>query len=238
MGGSIGKQNEVRRNEVRRRNEKKRVLVVTLDKNGKSSTLYKDQRFVLKKILQERIASDSSEPLTPISEISSLSLDYGGRMGGRRTVVLHAETITDMNAMQTTSGVVFVFDSNDVDIMEEIRDEIVQLMGQKRFRSTPLLLIARMSDDAKCLTLEQLKQRLQLSSLPKYSKWLLQSSRTNDTIKSGIRAGMTWLGCTWNQESLWSKNTSHPSISSEDDREPSPEKWSLLPQSTTFATTA
>ena len=160
--------------------EEARILMQGLDASGKTTILY---------------VSKLGEIVTTIPTIgfNVETLHYGNMtitvwdVGGRdkiRPLWRHYYA--------NTTGLVFVVDSNDRDRLPEVRDELHRLLREEELRDLPILVFANKQDLPNAMSMEVLKEELQLSVFDeKKINWHLQPATA--TINEGLREGFMWL---------------------------------------------
>jgi small GTP-binding protein len=157
-----------------------RILMVGLDSAGTTTTLYmlKLGEFVRTiptiGLYVETITADN---------LKITALDIGGRDKAR-------SLWRDYYA--NTSGVVFVVDSSDCFRINEACDELHRMANEEELRNLPILIFANKQDLPVAFTLDEMKEKLNLSKLDQMqTKWHLQPSVA--TKNEGLEEGFRWL---------------------------------------------
>ncbi len=157
-----------------------RILIFGLDAAGKTTVLY-----VLK--LGEVVTTIPTigfnvETITA-GNLSITAWDVGGR-DKIRPLWRHY--------FANTSAIVFVIDSNDRDRIPEACDELHRMANEEELRNLPILIFANKQDLPNVLTLDEIKEKLNLSKLDQMqTKWHLQPSVA--TKNEGLDEGFQWL---------------------------------------------
>eukprot|EP01091_Cochliopodium_minus_P000643 TRINITY_DN10562_c0_g1_i1.p1 TRINITY_DN10562_c0_g1~~TRINITY_DN10562_c0_g1_i1.p1 ORF type:complete len:175 (+),score=50.05 TRINITY_DN10562_c0_g1_i1:280-804(+) len=90
---------------------------------------------------------------------------------------------------KNAQGIIFVIDSNDRERMEECALELGKLMKEGDLKEAKLLVFANKQDMPNALTLSEISNKLNLSSLK--NKWFIQSSCAKSG--DGLYEGLDWL---------------------------------------------
>jgi ADP-ribosylation factor protein 1 len=117
-----------------------------------------------------------------INNISILAMEEGGRSGSRALRPLY---------YRGTSGLIFVVDSNNREVIDVARDELHELSIEKKLRKKPILIFANKQDLSNSMTLDELHEKLNLTKLNENTKWHLQSACAIQD--EGLHEGFEWL---------------------------------------------
>ncbi|XP_074864160.1 ADP-ribosylation factor-like protein 13A [Carettochelys insculpta] len=163
------------------------LLVVGLDRTGKTSLIVEIQRVLSCEVLP-MTKPHETELRVGRFEVSLVDLSGGQRLRG-----------TWRNHYGTAHGIIFVLDSSDVLRMEEARRTLGRLLAHPRISGKPLLLLANKQDKVDALLPCELIERLSLEKLVNENKSLCRvepSSATKSLHKSQaqtILQGLRWL---------------------------------------------
>ncbi|CAD5118495.1 DgyrCDS7192 [Dimorphilus gyrociliatus] len=145
-----------------------RILLLGLDNAGKTSILYKVK-------LKENVCTIPTigfnvETVQPAKGLNFTVWDVGGQ---KRLRALWHHYYND------ASGLVFVVDSNDVERMDEAREELHSIMQDDNMRHVPVVVMANKQDLPNALSPETIRDKLQLSEISK--QWYIQAC----SVKTG-----------------------------------------------------
>lgn len=90
-----------------------------------------------------------------------------------------------------TQGLVFVVDSNDIERLDEVRDELHKLLEEDELHDFVLLIYANKQDLPNAVKPNELSDILQLNSL-KNRPWHIQGACAKSG--DGLYEGLDWLG--------------------------------------------
>ncbi|WWD20879.1 hypothetical protein CI109_105356 [Kwoniella shandongensis] len=166
----------IRKNKAK--SKEMRVLFLGLDNAGKTT--------ILKKLNGEDI-SDISPTLgfnikTLIRDGYTLNI---WDVGGQRTLRPYWR-----NYFESTDAVVWVVDSSDRMRMDDCRQELSGLLQEERLAGATLLVFANKQDLEGSMSLEQIRDALQLQSIVSH-RWIVHPCSA--FTGSGLEDGMTWL---------------------------------------------
>ncbi|CAF1034938.1 unnamed protein product [Rotaria magnacalcarata] len=158
----------------------RRLLMCGLDAAGKTTILY-----VLKvgEVVTTIPTIGFNVEILEYKNLIITAWDVGGR-DKIRSLWRHYYT--------NTSAVVFVVDSNDGERISDACDQLHQLANEELLKNLPILIFANKQDLPNALTLDEIKEKLNLSKLDEMkTKWHLQSSIA--TTGDGLHDGLQWL---------------------------------------------
>lgn len=89
-----------------------------------------------------------------------------------------------------TDGIIFVVDAQDIDRMDDVKEEVQHLFIQQELSEVPMLIFANKQDLPNCLTEDELASRLGLHKRKK-DLWHIQTCCA--TIGDGLYGGLDWL---------------------------------------------
>ncbi|OWZ63692.1 hypothetical protein AYX14_06664 [Cryptococcus neoformans] len=166
----------VRKNKAK--SKEMRVLFLGLDNAGKTT--------ILKKLNNENISD-----ISPTLGFNIKSLIRDGYtlniwdVGGQRTLRPYWR-----NYFESTDAVVWVVDSSDRMRMEDCRDELKELLHEERLAGATLLVFANKQDLGGSMTLEEIRDALELRSIISH-RWIVYpcSAFTGKNLDDG----MNWL---------------------------------------------
>uniref|UniRef100_A0A1I7ZUX1 ADP-ribosylation factor 1-like 2 n=1 Tax=Steinernema glaseri TaxID=37863 RepID=A0A1I7ZUX1_9BILA len=159
-------------------NEQVRVLMVGLDAAGKTTVLYK---LKLGEVVTTIPTIGFNVETVSYKNVSFTVWDIGGQ-----------QTIRPLwrYYYANTKAIVFVVDSNDVDRVEEAREELSHLLTADELRDASLLVFANKSDLPYAMKAGDLAQKLRLTEI-KNREWYIQSSCA--TTGEGLYEGLDWI---------------------------------------------
>lgn len=175
MGSSLKKLSSYfsKQNEVR-------ILIFGLDAAGKTTILYVAK---LGEVVTTIPTIGFNVETVTYGNLSITVWDVGGR-DKIRPLWRHYYA--------NTSAVAFVVDSNDRDRISEACEELHRMTNEEELKNLPVLIFANKQDLPHCLTLDELKEKLNLSKFDEIKrKWHLQSTVATENI--GIDEGFKWL---------------------------------------------
>ncbi|KAJ2387009.1 Arf GTPase arf1 [Coemansia sp. RSA 2559] len=158
-----------------------RILMVGLDAAGKTTILYK---LKLGEIVTTIPTIGFNVETVEYKNISFTVWDVGGQ-DKIRPLWRHY--------FQNTQGIIFVVDSNDLDRMNEARDELQRMLNEDELRTAALLVFANKQDLPNALDGDKIREALGLRSL-KGRECHVQ--RTCATTGDGLYEGLDWLSNT------------------------------------------
>ncbi|KAF7457528.1 ADP ribosylation factor ARF1 [Cryptosporidium felis] len=155
-----------------------RILMVGLDAAGKTTILYK---LKLGEVVTTIPTIGFNVETVEYKNISFTVWDVGGQ-DKIRPLWRHYYTNTD--------GIIFVVDSNDRDRINDSRDELMRMLNEDELRDATLLVLANKQDLPNAMSVTEVTEKLQLSSL-RHRSWFIQS--TCATAGDGLYEGLDWL---------------------------------------------
>ncbi|CUV04708.1 ARF1/2 like small GTpase [Cryptosporidium parvum Iowa II] len=155
-----------------------RILMVGLDAAGKTTILYK---LKLGEVVTTIPTIGFNVETVEYKNISFTVWDVGGQ-DKIRPLWRHYYTNTD--------GIIFVVDSNDRERINDSRDELMRMLGEDELRDATLLVLANKQDLPNAMSVTEVTEKLQLSSL-RHRSWFIQS--TCATAGDGLYEGLDWL---------------------------------------------
>ncbi|CAF4137239.1 unnamed protein product [Rotaria sp. Silwood2] len=160
-----------------------RILMFGLDAAGKTTILYASKlREVISTIQTIRMNVETVKH----GNINITVWDVGGR-DKIRALWRHF--------YEKTSAIVFIIDSNDRDRIDEACHELHKMANEELLNNLPILIFANKQDLPNILTLDEIKEKLNLSKLNEMkTKWHLQPSVA--LLNQGIDEGFQWLATT------------------------------------------
>jgi small GTP-binding protein len=94
-----------------------------------------------------------------------------------------------------TSAIIFVVDSNDRERIGDAGEQLHQMANEEELKNLPILIFANKQDLPNIMTLDEMKEKLNLSKLDQMkTKWHLQPSSAAE--KRGLDEGFEWLSKT------------------------------------------
>ena len=91
---------------------------------------------------------------------------------------------------ENIKGIIFVVDSQDIDRIELVKDEINYFLSVDQLKDVPLLILANKQDIPAALTVENLTEVLDLNKIQNRN-WHIQSSCA--VSNKGINEGFDWI---------------------------------------------
>ncbi|KCV70521.1 arf/Sar family, other [Fonticula alba] len=155
-----------------------RILMVGLDAAGKTTILYK---LKLGEIVTTIPTIGFNVETVEYKNISFTVWDVGGQ-DKIRPLWRHY--------YQNTQGIIFVVDSNDRERIAEARDELARMLNEDELRNALLLVFANKQDMPNAMVVQEVTERLGLSSL-RNRAWYIQA--TCATTGDGLYEGLEWL---------------------------------------------
>ena len=135
--------------------QEKRILMVGLDAAGKTTILYK---LKLGEVVTTIPTIGFNIETVEYKNIKFTVWDVGG-----------SDRISPLwtHYYQNTDAIVFVVDSRDTDFerIQDAHDELDQLMNEDMLRGAPLLVLANKQDLPKTMSIAEVADKLELSSL-------------------------------------------------------------------------
>ncbi|UJR35908.1 hypothetical protein I4U23_028649 [Adineta vaga] len=175
MGSSIGKIMS-----TLSKQKDTRILLTGLDAAGKTTILYATK---LGEIITTIPTIGFNVETVEYKNLTFIAWDVGGR-DKIRPLWRHY--------LQNMSAIVFVVDSNDAERMEDAKEELHRLASEDELQNAAILVLANKQDLPNALSLEQIKEKLDLSKFDKRNiKWHIQA--TIATQREGIEEGFKWL---------------------------------------------
>jgi ADP-ribosylation factor protein 1 len=157
-----------------------RILILGLDAAGKTSVLYMSK---LGEVVTTIPTIGFNVETITAGNLSITAWDIGGRDKARLLWRYY---------FANTSAIVFVIDSNDHERISEACDELHRMANEEELRNLPILIFANKQDLPNILTLDEIKEKLNLSKLDQLqTKWYLQPSVA--TKNEGLDEGFRWL---------------------------------------------
>jgi len=169
MGSCIGKTNS--KKDVR-------ILLVGLDSAGKTTLLYKLKQ---NETLNTTPTMGFNVETVNYKQLQLTIWDVGGQVKIRQLWEHYYDTV---------NAVIFILDANDIDRMDECKQEFKRMVNDPKLKSVPLLIYANKQDLPKALKKDSVTDKLQLHQL-KQKKWLVQECIA--TKGTGIFDGLDWL---------------------------------------------
>ncbi|KAJ2089842.1 Arf GTPase arf1 [Coemansia sp. RSA 986] len=158
--------------------QEKRILMVGLDAAGKTTILYK---LKLGEIVTTIPTIGFNVETVEYKNISFTVWDVGGQ-DKIRPLWRHY--------FQNTQGIIFVVDSNDLDRMNEARDELQRMLNEDELRNAALLVFANKQDLPNALDVNNIREALGLRSLKNRECYI---QKTCATTGDGLYEGLDWL---------------------------------------------
>ena len=154
-----------------------RILMVGLDAAGKTSILYK---LKLDEYVQTIPTIGFNVETVEYKKIRFTMWDVGGQ---------HLIRKLWRHYYQGTDAVIFVVDSNDVQRMGEVKDELMNMMNDEMLKNAKLLVFANKMDLPRAMKPLEMKDVLDLKRLK--NNWYLQPCCA--TTGEGLFEGLDWL---------------------------------------------
>lgn len=92
---------------------------------------------------------------------------------------------------QNSQGIIYVIDSTDKERFTEAKEELYRILKEESLKDTLLLIFANKQDMEGALTKEEIKEKLELSSLKTVREWHIEG--TVATTGEGLYEGLDWL---------------------------------------------
>ena len=164
-----------------------RLLMCGLDAAGKTTILY---RLKLGEVVTTIPTIGFNVETVTYGNLHLTTWDVGGR-DKIRPLWRHY--------YQNTSALVFVVDSNDRDRLSEASEQLHLMTNEEELKTIPVLIFANKQDLPNAMSLDELKEGLNLSKLDATkTKWHLQPSIAPKS--EGIEEGFQWLANTLRQK--------------------------------------
>ncbi|KAJ5079117.1 adp-ribosylation factor [Anaeramoeba ignava] len=157
--------------------EEIKLMIVGLDAGGKTTMLYKTKLDVQTTIPTIGIYLETIEYKNLM--IYSWDLNTGLRLGP-----LYRHYYQMMN------GIIIVVDSNDIERMDELKEELHTILKEDLLKGLPLLIFSNKRDLPNSLNENELIDKLDLD-LIRYRKWKIQESCA--ITGEGFYEGMEWM---------------------------------------------
>jgi ADP-ribosylation factor protein 1 len=90
---------------------------------------------------------------------------------------------------QDTQGLIFVIDSSDISRIGEAKEELYNILKENSLAKASVLIIANKQDVPHAMNVEELSQRLELSTM-KHPHHIQAAVATSG---KGIEQGLSWL---------------------------------------------
>lgn len=165
------------------KHEEMRIIMLGLDAAGKTTILY---MMKLGEVVTTIPTIGFNVETVTYRNIHFTTWDVGGR-DKIRTLWRHY--------YQNVSALIFVVDSNDRDRLAEAREELHKMANEEGLKHKPILIFANKQDLPNKLTLDELKEGLDLVKFDETkTKWHLQPSSA--TKHEGFDEGLKWLADT------------------------------------------
>ena len=87
-------------------------------------------------------------------------------------------------------GIIFVVDSTTDEDLEKVKEEIHHILGIGELENCPVLIFANKNDSNGALTLDQIKKKIDMGTVPQKKQNIVES---NANTGDGIDSGMKWL---------------------------------------------
>ena len=158
--------------------EEKRILMVGLDAAGKTTILYK---LKLGEVVTTIPTIGFNVETVEYKNISFTVWDVGGQ-DKIRPLWRHY--------YQNTQALIFVVDSNDVDRMDDAREELHKMLNEDELRDAVILVFSNKQDLPKALAPAEATEKLGLHTL-RHRKWYIQGCCA--TTGDGLYEGLDWL---------------------------------------------
>jgi len=160
--------------------DKTHVVLFGLDAAGKTTILY-----VLKlgKVVTTIPTIGFAVETITSGNLNITAFDVGGR-----------DKILSLwrHYYKNTSAIVFVLDSNDRERLDDASEQLHQIANEEELKNLPILIFANKQDLPNALTLDEIKEKLNLSKLDQMkTKWYLQPATA--TKNEGLHEGFQWL---------------------------------------------
>jgi len=160
--------------------EEARIILCGLDAAGKTTILYMSK---LGEVVTTIPTIGFNVETVTYGNLQLTAWDVGGR-DKIRPLWRHYYA--------NTSGFIFVLDSNDRERIAEACDELHIMANEDELKNKPILIFANKQDLPNIMTLDEIKEKLNLSKLDSMkTKWHLQPSHA--TKNEGIHEGFQWL---------------------------------------------
>jgi ADP-ribosylation factor protein 1 len=157
-----------------------RILMFGLDAAGKTTMLYASK---LGEVVTTIPTIGFNVEQATLGKLSITLWDVGGR-GKIRPLWRHY--------FEQASAFIFVVDSNDCERLDQACEELHQMANEDLLKNLPILIFANKQDLPNALTLDEIKEKLNLSKLDDMkTKWHLQPSIATES--KGINEGFLWL---------------------------------------------
>jgi len=95
---------------------------------------------------------------------------------------------------QDTQAVIFVVDSSDVKLMEEVREELHRMLTEHELWDAPVLILANKKDKEPKMTPREITEHLQLFALTNRNWYIVDTdAKASDLSVANIHSGLDWL---------------------------------------------
>uniref|UniRef100_H2YPG6 Uncharacterized protein n=1 Tax=Ciona savignyi TaxID=51511 RepID=H2YPG6_CIOSA len=166
-------------------NKEVRVLMVGLDCAGKTTILY---NLKMGKVVRTIPTIGFNVETVEYKNLSFSVWDIGGQ-DKIRPLWRHY--------FYNVQGLIYVVDSNDRERVEEAREELHSLLSEEDLKDCKLLVFGNKQDLPNAMRMEEIKEKLNLSSLID-RKWHMQMSCA--ISGQGLYDGLTWLATQFKQK--------------------------------------
>ncbi|XP_057380203.1 ADP-ribosylation factor 4-like [Daphnia carinata] len=93
--------------------------------------------------------------------------------------------------LRDAQGIIFVVDSKDKDIIQEVWNDLKLMLQDERLRNVPILIYANKQDLAESMSVYELADKLDVNCQLAGRRWHIQSASA--VQGNGLRAGFLWL---------------------------------------------
>lgn len=155
-----------------------RIIMVGLDAAGKSTILY---RLELGEILRSAPIVGLDLEQVRNRNISITSWDTCGYRWTKPYLKTYYENV---------QGIIFVFDSTDVERINEAREELQAILREDQLREAAVLVFANKQDLPNAISVNEVVDNLGISNI-RERKWFVQGSCA--VSREGLYEGIDWL---------------------------------------------
>ncbi|XP_043988822.1 ADP-ribosylation factor-like protein 5A [Gambusia affinis] len=154
-----------------------KVIIVGLDNAGKTTILY---QFSMNEVVHTSPTIGSNVEEIVVNNTHFLMWDIGGQESLR----------SSWNTYYTnTEFVIVVVDSTDRERISVTKEELYRMLAHEDLRIAGLLIFANKQDVNVCMTVDEISQSLQLTSV-KYHQWHIQACCPH---REGLCQGLEWM---------------------------------------------
>jgi len=156
-----------------------KILMVGLDAAGKTTIIY---QLKLGELATTTPTLGVNVETITYKNIEFMVMDMGGQDKIRQLWSHYYEG---------GEAIIFVVDSADVERIEEAREELHKMLGEEALKDALLLVYANKQDLPEALTVNEVAESLELTSIHRKRTWYIQACSASSG--DGLTDGLEWL---------------------------------------------